>query len=99
MKVRLCAMLLPIAVVTSSGCGGGSTTTRPAAGEHALSLVTPPVKAATPPALRPPTSGLALAPGRTALTTGLAAMSAADFQSRFFSTGPTAVFDLLASID
>jgi hypothetical protein len=56
----------------------------------ALPLVTPPVRAATPKALRDVADA---APGLS-LT-----LPAADFKSRFFGSGPTSIFAILESID
>lgn len=55
-----------------------------------LPLVTPPVKAATPQGFQT---------GTSVIRADLQALSASDFKSRFFSTGPTYIFSILQSID
>ena len=61
-----------------------------AGGAAMLPLVTPPVRAATPPGLQPaPPASKAQRPN----------LSSSDFKSRFFAAGPTSIFNILGAID
>lgn len=67
-----------------AGCGGTSN----------YPLLSPPVTAATPPGFRSGSNALT-----QAATPTLMSLDPADFKSRFFATGPTNIFNILAQID
>ena len=82
--------VLVIVAMLGSACGGQGQ------GQAVLAPVTPPVRAAAPAALANASAQLFASPTARAVMAGL---SASDFQSRFFDSGPTDLFDLLAQID
>ena len=104
MKPSFVRALFVSAVVVVAGCAGNggaaddpagadmaANPTHPSNGTAAsLPLVTPPVTAATPAGLRSSTPGA---------KTPHANLQSSDFKSRFFTMGPTSIFNILGSID
>jgi hypothetical protein len=78
----------------ATACGGGS------GAHHApLPLVTPPVRAAAPAALRATLSARRTPLAPSALVVGAGTLDPAGFQARFFAPGPTDLFGILGAID
>ena len=97
---------LTVALCAGVGCSGGASNSA----ATQLPLLTPPVRAATPPALggtgvNKTLSDVAILRSRTeqqpatTVQRKLFALDSADLKSRFFAAGPTSIFRILEDVD